>query len=60
MLSIPTWIRLPDTLIILLEEEALGRIANVVGKPIEMDNITATQKHISYERIFMEIEARKD
>lgn len=58
--SIPTWIRLPDILIRLLEEDVLGRITNVVGKPIAMDNMTATQKRISYARILVEVEARKD
>lgn len=46
--SIPIWVRFKDINISLLGEEALGLMASVLGNPIEMDNITATQKRIIF------------
>lgn len=49
--------RFNDININLLEEEALGRMASVLGTPIEMNNITATQQRIRFARVLVEMKA---
>ena len=40
--------------------EGLSRIASVVGKPLHVDNMTASKKRITFARICIEVDAEHD
>ncbi|XVF49728.1 hypothetical protein PTKIN_Ptkin04bG0036600 [Pterospermum kingtungense] len=53
--SMPIWVQLSNIPLELFHQKGIGCVANVVGKPLFTDRITAQQLHLSYARVYIEI-----
>ncbi|KAI3465772.1 hypothetical protein Pfo_022435 [Paulownia fortunei] len=55
---VPVWIRLPELPAHLFEKPALKAIAELIGKPLRVDEPTANKTRLSVARIYVEIDLR--
>ena len=58
--TVPIWIRFPSLDFKLWSKSIIRRIANMMGTPLYKDKATATGERISYARVFVEINAKRD
>ncbi|XP_020258784.1 uncharacterized protein LOC109835211 [Asparagus officinalis] len=56
--SVPVWIRLPALHLKLWSNNIIGRIASIVGKPLYIDQATASGERLAYARCFVEISSK--
>lgn len=57
--SLPLWIRIPSLPLKIWSRQALSEICSAIGKPIQLDALTANHERLLYARAFVEISASK-
>ncbi|XP_073138456.1 uncharacterized protein [Henckelia pumila] len=56
---VPVWVRFPDLPISLFEKKLLFSVANLVGKPLKMDELTSKSERITLARVCVEVDLLK-
>ena len=57
LLTIPIWVKFPNLPLRLWSPTLMSRLASTLGKPLYMDEATATGSRVDYARVCTEIEA---
>lgn len=55
--TVPVWVRFPSLHLKLWSRTVISYMASIIGKPLYMDNATATGERLEFARCFIEIEA---
>ncbi|CAK8542187.1 unnamed protein product [Lathyrus sativus] len=58
--TLPIWVKLPQLPIILWGDTSLNKIGSALGNPIMTDECTANRLRVSYARILVEMDIRKE
>ncbi|KZV16468.1 hypothetical protein F511_32757 [Dorcoceras hygrometricum] len=56
---VPVWVRFPDLPIPMFERNRLFSIANIVGKPLKMDELTSKAERLTMARVCIEVDLLK-
>src|SRR5436190_21684519 len=57
--SLPIWIRIPSLPLKVWSKKAISEICSAIGKPIQMDSLTAKHERLLYARALVEVSASK-
>ncbi|KAJ6376307.1 hypothetical protein OIU76_025440 [Salix suchowensis] len=60
MSTLPVWIKLPNLPLSCWSGICLSKIASVIGNPIQCDMLTSSMTRLSYARVLVEIDLRKN
>ena len=55
--TIPVWVRFASLHLKFWSQKVLSKVFSLIGKPLYMDNATATWEKIAYARCFIEMSA---
>ena len=58
--TVPVWVNFFYLPMELWGPEGLSRVASAIGKPLQVDRMTATKRRISYARVCIEMSAEND
>src|SRR5436190_11003823 len=53
--SLPLWIRIPSLPLKIWSKQAISEICSAIGKPIQLDSLTAKHERLLYARVLVEI-----
>ncbi|KZV31111.1 hypothetical protein F511_14992 [Dorcoceras hygrometricum] len=56
---VPVWVRFPDLPIPMFERNRLFSIANIIGKPLKMDELTSKSERLTMARVCIEVDLLK-
>jgi len=56
MSRVPVWVKFPSLPLCCWSPVCLSKIASVIGKPIQCDQLTSNLSHMSYARVLVEID----
>jgi hypothetical protein len=60
MTRVPIWVKFPNLPLCCWSPSCLSKIASVLGKPIQCDQMTYNLSRLSYARVLVELDLRED
>src|SRR5436190_21273487 len=57
--SLPLWIRIPSLPLKIWSKQAISELCSAIGKPIQLDALTAKHERLLYARALVEVSASK-